>query len=86
MTDIYKNAKDVTKPGATYEINGVEFKPSLEEMQQVKLQLRERLYEQVNYELERLNKVYANQKYSVNSIYFYEGEQILPMAKALPGT
>ncbi|CDZ78769.1 hypothetical protein BN59_03083 [Legionella massiliensis] len=82
LPDIYKSAKDITKPGATYEINGVEFKPSLEEVQQVKMQLRERLYEQINDELGRLNKVYNNQNYSVNQVYFFEGDQVVPMAKA----
>ncbi|MBA3536212.1 MAG: hypothetical protein H0T84_06345 [Tatlockia sp.] len=82
LTDIYKNAKDVTKPGATYEISGVEFKPSLDELQQIKLQLRARLYEQVNNELGRLNKVYTNQNYTVNRIFFYDGDQALPMARA----
>lgn len=82
LTDIYKNAKDVSKPGATYDINGVEFKPSLEELQQVKSQLRERLYQDVNSELSRLNKVYTNQNYSVNNIIFFDGDLVMPMAKA----
>lgn len=78
MPDIYKNAKAVSKPGTTYEVSGVEFKPSLEEVQQVKMQLRERLYEQAGDEIARLNKVYTNQNYSVNRIIFNEGEQFMP--------
>ena len=84
LTDIYQNAKNVSKPGATYEINGVEFKPSLEEIQQVKLQLREQLYQQINSEVDRLDKTYTSQNYSVHRIYFFEGEQVLPM-KAYQG-
>ncbi|KTD35868.1 hypothetical protein Lnau_0852 [Legionella nautarum] len=82
LTDIYQNAKNVSKPGATYDINGVEFKPSLEETQQVKAQLREYLYQQINSELNRLDKTYTSQNYSVNRIYFFEGDQLVPMAKA----
>jgi hypothetical protein len=82
LTDIYQNAKSVSKPGATYEINEVEFKPSLEEMQQAKSQLRERLYHQINDEVGRLNKIYSNQNYSVNRIIFFEGNQVMPMTKA----
>ncbi|KTC81490.1 hypothetical protein [Legionella brunensis] len=74
LTNIYQNAKDVSKPGATYTINSVEFKPSLEEVQQIKLQLRQRLYQQVNDEIARLNKVYTNQNYSLNTLTLYEGE------------
>lgn len=81
LTDIYQHAKDVSKPGATYTVNAVEFKPSLEEIQQVKSQLRERLYQQVNEELARLNKIYSTQSYTVNRITFFEGDQILPLAK-----
>lgn len=82
LLDIYQSAKNITKPGASYEINGVEFKPSLEEVQQVKLQLRERLYAQISNELNRLNKAYTNQNYSIHQILFVEGDQPLPMAKA----
>lgn len=74
LTNIYQNAKNVSKPGATYEINSVEFKPSLEEVQQVKSQLRERLYQQVKDELSRLNKVYPTQNYSLNRLFFFDGE------------
>ncbi|WP_028387569.1 hypothetical protein [Legionella fairfieldensis] len=82
LTDIYKHAKDVSKPGATYEIGSVEFKPGLAEIQQAKSQLREQLYQQVNNELSRLNKAYATQNYSVNRIIFFDGEPVLPLAKA----
>ncbi|ARG97120.1 hypothetical protein [Legionella micdadei] len=82
LTDIYQNAKNVSKPGATYEINAVEFKPSLEETQQVRAQLRDYLYQQINGELNRLDKTYTNQNYSVHRIYFFEGDQAIPMAKA----
>lgn len=74
LTDIYQQAKSVSKPGATYEINAIEFKPSLEEIQQIRAQLRERLYQQVNEELTRLNKVYTGQNYSLNRLVFVEGD------------
>lgn len=79
LTDIYQQAKTVSKPGATYEISAVEFKPSLTEFQQVRSDLREKLYQQVNNELGRLNKVYGNQTYSVNRIIFFEGDMPIPM-------
>lgn len=74
LTDIYKNAKAVSKPGAAYIINAVEFKPSLQEVQQVKSQLRQHLYQLVSEELARLNKVYTEQNYTVNSITLYDGD------------
>lgn len=79
LTDIYQRAKKVSKPGATYTINTVEFKPSLDETQAVKTQLRQRLYQSVNEELTRLNKAYNDQHYSVNRLFITEGEAPMPM-------
>lgn len=80
LTNLYQNAKSVTKPGATYEVSAIEFKPSMEEIQQVRNQLREKLYQQTNEELARVNKVYTTQQYSLYHINFFEGDN----APALP--
>lgn len=81
LTDIYQNAKNVSKPGATYTVTSVEFKPSLQEIEKVKTQLRTSLYQQVNDELSRLNKVYTTQNYTVNRLYVFEGDAVpLPQA------
>ncbi len=82
LTNIYQNAKSVTKPGASYEIGTVEFKPSLGEIQQVRSQLREQLYKQANDELVRINKVYPEQKYTLNYLDFADGDMVaMPQAK-----
>ncbi|MBI2785612.1 MAG: hypothetical protein HYX60_04600 [Legionella longbeachae] len=73
LTDIYKNAKAVSLPGAQYEISNVDFKPSFDETQAVYSQVRQRLYQQVNDELARINKAYPAQNYSVSNIVFVEG-------------
>ncbi|KTC66147.1 Uncharacterised protein (plasmid) [Legionella adelaidensis] len=73
LTDIYQQAKNVSKPGATYEIASIDFKPSLEEMQQVRAQLREKLYQQVQEEINKMNKVYTSQNYSLNNLIFVDG-------------
>lgn len=82
LTDIYQNAKSASAPGARYDISGVEFKPSLEEIQQVRTKIREQLYQQVNDEIARLNKAYPEQHYSVKQLEFGEGETVMPMHKA----
>ncbi len=78
LTEVYQSAKKVSKPGATYEVNGIDFKPSDEEIQKVKSQLRENMYQQVNEELTRLNKVYGGQNYTLNRLIFIEGD-VVPM-------
>ena len=82
LTDVYEHAKSVSKPGANYTIGSIEFKPSLEEMQQVRTALRERLYQQVRDELARINKVYVGQPFTLNQLVFVEGTE-LPEPKAL---
>lgn len=74
LTDIYQNAKSVSVPGAKYEVASVEFKPSLEETQAVLAKVREQLYQQVNDELVRLNKMYPTQNYSLSNLVFVSGD------------
>lgn len=78
LTDIYQNAKSVSKPGAQYTLTNIDFKPSLDEVQTVRAAVRKQLYEQVNAELARINNVYANQNYSVSSIVLIDGDNPQP--------
>lgn len=80
LTDIYKNAKSASMPGAKYEVSGVEFKPSLEETQVVRAKIREQLYQKVNDEMVRINKAYPTQNYSINHLIFVEGDSV-PQAR-----
>ncbi|HAT8739005.1 TPA: hypothetical protein JBI62_06310 [Legionella pneumophila] len=82
LTNIYQNAKSVSKPGAKYEISGVEFKPSLEETQVVRAKIREQIYQQVNDEIDRMNKAYPKQNYSVSNLVFFEGDNIPQQPRA----
>lgn len=78
LTDIYQNAKSVSKPGAQYTISSVEFKPSLEEVQAVRTQIRHQLYQQVSDEVARMNKAYPLQNYSVSHLMFLDGQPAQP--------
>lgn len=80
LTDIYQNAKSVSKPGAQYTISSVEFKPSLEEVQAVRTQIRNQLYQQVSDEVARMNKAYPMQNYSVSNLMFLDGQPPQPPA------
>lgn len=82
LTDLYKNAKAVSKPGMKYEIGSIEFKPSLKEIESVKNDLRSKLYAQVNQELDNINKAYPGQSYSVNNIVFIDGDSPQPMKQS----
>lgn len=81
LTNIYQNAKSVSSPGAKYQIGTVEFKPSLEEMQVVKEQVRSQLYDKVKNELDRINKMYPVQNYSISNLVFLEGDNVFQNKK-----
>ncbi|KTD58002.1 hypothetical protein Lsai_1524 [Legionella sainthelensi] len=81
LTDIYQNAKTVSLPGAQYEVSTVDFKPSFEETQLVLTQIRQRLYQQVNDELDRINKAYPTQNYSVSNLVFVDGNNPPPQPR-----
>lgn len=83
LTNIYGDAKKVSKPGANYQIMNVEFKPDLADIQAVKAKLREQLYQQVNAEITRINTVYPEQHYSLSQVIISDGEVSTPMPQAL---
>lgn len=72
LTEVYQNAKKISKPGVSYKISDIEFKPSLDEVQQVRTKLRETLYKEAKEELARINNVYSNQHFSLNRLVFVE--------------
>lgn len=70
LQDIRKTAKDLTKPGATYRVSNIEFTPSQGEIEKTRTLIRDDIYQRVNAEVDRLNKVYPDQDYSVHRIDF----------------
>lgn len=82
LTHVHRNAKSVSHPGVNFAVSAIEFKPSLEEVQQVKDQLRSTLYRQAKQEIERLNQVYSEQKFSLHNLVFIDGINV-PHPKAL---
>lgn len=82
LNKVYQNVKIVSKPGVSYEVASIEFKPSLTDIQQAQAQLREQLYQQVQDELTRINKVYSTQHYSLYNLIFVEGDALQPIARA----
>lgn len=81
LSDIYNKAKSVSAPGANYQIDAIDFTPSLNETEVVKNRLREELYQQVQHELGRINKVYPGQSYSLYNMVFIDGDNVAPLTK-----
>lgn len=90
LTDVYTNAKNVSKPGATYEVSAIDFKPGLVEIEKVKANLRQMIYKKINDELAAVNASFNKQQYSLNRVVFYENEEAfesrVPQGKMMMNT
>ncbi len=68
LTNVNNIATKVSKPGVKYNVENIDFTPSLAEVEAVKRSVREMLYSQANDEINNLNKQYPNQKYTLNQL------------------
>lgn len=73
-------AKAISKPGATFTIDDVQFTPSDDEMTQANVALRSLIYQQAKAEIDILNKMYPDQKYYIYRIEFNIMPVVMPMA------
>lgn len=84
LSKIRDDAKNLTHPGETFTVLNIAFTPSTAELEAVRAQLRNDLYNKIQNELNTINKVYTNQKYVVHEIDFSESgasQPPVPMMK-----
>lgn len=79
LGNVRENAKKVSRPGATYTINQIDFTPSLAEVENQREKLRQQLYQQTKAELARLNNVYPDQHFTLHVLNFIPGLQASPI-------
>lgn len=70
LTSLRDKTKAMSKPGETYSLDNVQFTPSEDELRAANVALRGNIYQQAKEELDRLNKVYPDQKYYVHNVDF----------------
>ncbi|NKB47253.1 MAG: hypothetical protein GKR77_05635 [Legionellales bacterium] len=70
LTKLNSQAKAVSKAGATYRIDQVDFTPSLAEVEAVNTQVRQKIYTQINAEITQLNQDFSGKQYTVHQIDF----------------
>lgn len=83
LVNLRSKAKAMSKPGATFTIDDVQFTPSDDEITQANVLLRADIYQQAKAELDALNKMYPDQKYYLHSIEFPIPPVAMPMAAAM---
>lgn len=74
LDNIYSDTKKLSRPGMTYSIHHVDFKPGSLDVQKARSSLRQHLYERVRDELTILNKNYPGQQYSVSKLILFDGD------------
>ncbi len=69
LAAIRSKAKSMSKPGMKYTISQISYQPTIADVQAVKDQLRTKIYQQVQQEIQNLDKAYK-QEFFVNQIIF----------------
>jgi hypothetical protein len=72
LADMRNQAKAITVPGETFTVESIAFNPSTAELEAVRSQMRSDIYKKAQDELNQINKMYPDQKYSVHEIDFTE--------------
>jgi hypothetical protein len=80
LASLRTKAKAISKPGATYTIDDVQFTPSDDEIAAANVALRAMVYQQAKTEMDAINKVYPDQKFYLYQIDFNAPPIVMPMA------
>lgn len=83
LAGIRKKAKDLSKPGETYKIGNISFRPSEAENRQADSLLRAKIYKQASTELDKLNAAYPKQQYFVHRINFNGGPVMMAESRMM---
>lgn len=87
LVGLRDKAKAISKPGETYTIDNIQFTPTEDEVRAANSNLRDKIYAQTKTEIDRLNKMYPEQKYYVHDINFitniYQGASAGVMYKSV---
>jgi hypothetical protein len=82
LAGLRDKVKSISKAGETYTIANIDFSPSLAALEQTRSDLRAAIYTQAKQEIARLNAIYPDEKYFLNSIRF-DVMSVQPMVKQM---
>ncbi|MHA7840734.1 MAG: hypothetical protein ACX932_02600 [Gammaproteobacteria bacterium] len=72
----------LSEPGIRYSLLSIQYVPSIDDVERARAGVREKIYRQINEELERVNKQYKDRPYHVSRIYFNEPTSSHPLMGA----
>ena len=88
LTNVYSQADELSQPGIAFRIQYIDFNPSLEELDQARTELREKIYGKVNAEIQRLNQQFPEQAFKLHQLNFLPeySTQMLKMTREMDFT
>jgi len=72
LNNFRDRVKSLSKAGEKFQLQDINFEPSIQDVEQTHNALREKIYKQVKAELQRLNKTFPKQHYFLHDINFSE--------------
>lgn len=86
---VNQKAKSISQPGTKYQVSDIDFKPSDQDIEAVKAQVRQDLYSKIDKEAQALNNQFNKQKYSLYNVQisvpgaaYPQAREVQRMAKA----
>jgi hypothetical protein len=70
LSNLRDQAKAITKPGETFNVDSITFTPSEDEIRDANTAVRSLIYGQTKDEIDRLDKLYPDQRYYVHTVDF----------------
>jgi hypothetical protein len=81
LANLQTLVKDITRPGLNFKVANIDFSPAVDDLEKARAQLREKIYAMVTAEIDKLEKAYAGQKYTIHIINF--NPEVAPVAMAM---
>lgn len=86
LTGIREQAKRLSIPGKQFEITGIDYTPSLREINTALTALREKIYDDANTELALVNKHFPGKSYAISGIDLVTQTSVMPLPVMMAGT
>ncbi len=79
LPNLRDRSKTLSKPGEAFTLDNIQFTPSEQELRDANILLRNNIYQQAKEELDRINKIYPDQKYYIHDVNFLSNVTLATM-------
>lgn len=82
LSSLQSQVKDTSRPGLNFKVANIDFSPSFDDIQNTQGSLREKIYNLVTAEIQRLEKVYPGRKFAIHAVNFIPGFFTMPVPES----